>query len=50
MKPGIAIEQTLSGIPDFIGTKEVITVSPSGNGKVIPCWKCPKCGYSTKRG
>ena len=46
MKKGIALEQTYDGIPDFIGSKEVVTVSPSGSGKLIECWKCPKCGYS----
>jgi hypothetical protein len=50
MKAGIAIEQTWSGIPDFLGSKDVVTISPSGSGKVIPCWKCPICGYSVTRG
>jgi hypothetical protein len=46
LKKGIAIEQTYTGIPDFFGSKEIVTISPGGNGKLIPCLKCPKCGYS----
>ena len=46
LKKGIAIEQTWTGSPDFIGSKDVVTLSPGGSGKVIGCWKCSKCGYS----
>jgi len=47
MKEGQAIEQTwTSGIPDFIGESRGITMSLGGSGKVINCWKCPKCGHS----
>ena len=46
MKEGIAIQQTYTeGSPDFIGG-DIVTVSPGGAGKLIPCLKCPKCGYS----
>jgi ssDNA-binding Zn-finger/Zn-ribbon topoisomerase 1 len=45
LKVGIAIENTLRGIPDFIG-KEVCTISPGGSGKLISCHKCPNCGKS----
>jgi DNA-directed RNA polymerase subunit RPC12/RpoP len=46
LKKGIAIEQTFSGMPDFLSSKDVVTLSLGGSGKVINCWKCPKCGYS----
>jgi hypothetical protein len=45
MQPGVAIEQTLVGIADFIGG-ECCTVSPGGKGKLIECSKCPECGWS----
>lgn len=45
MKPGVAMQQTYRGIPDFIGG-EVMTVSPGGPGKLVTCLKCPECGYS----
>ena len=46
MKKGIALQEGYSGIPDFIGSKEVVTMSPSGNSKLVNVWKCPKCGES----
>lgn len=46
MKPGQAIEETLVGVPDFIGSKGVCTVSPGGKGKLVDCWKCSVCGFS----
>lgn len=46
MLPGIALEQTYGGHPDFIGG-EVVTMSPSGPGVVVACYKCPGCGFST---
>lgn len=46
MQPGVAIGQTLTGMPDFIGG-ECCTVSPGGPGKLIECLKCPECGWST---
>lgn len=45
MKPGKAIEQTYTGIPDFIGG-DVVTMSPGGPGRLIDCLKCVKCGWS----
>jgi hypothetical protein len=48
MKPGKALEDIMSGIPDFPG-HEVMTVSPSGRGKLIDCMKCEKCGYSVTK-
>jgi hypothetical protein len=37
--------QTYTGYPDFIGGK-CVTLSPGGPGRIVTCWKCPKCGYS----
>lgn len=45
MKPGIAIQQTVSGAPDFPGA-EAVTVSPGGTGRLIDCIKCEACGWS----
>lgn len=45
MKPGKAIAQTYSGTPDFPGG-EVVTMSPSGPGKLVDCVKCELCGFS----
>jgi hypothetical protein len=45
MQPGVAMGQTMTGIPDFIGG-EVCTVSPGGPGKLIECSKCQECGWS----
>ena len=45
MKPGKAIAATYTGIPDFPGG-EVCTVSAGGQGKLIDCMKCIKCGWS----
>jgi hypothetical protein len=48
LQPGIAIEQTWAGYPDFVGG-EVVTLSPGGPGRVVTCWKCPKCGHSVTK-
>lgn len=45
MTPGIALQQTYTGTPDFPGG-EVVTMSPGGPGRLINCLKCPGCGYS----
>lgn len=50
MQPGIATAQTLTGIGDFHGRDEAVTLSPGGPGKVIPCRKCPACGWSLTGG
>lgn len=42
---GQALAQTHTGSPDFIGGP-VVTLSYGGPGKIIPCLKCPTCGYS----
>lgn len=49
LKPGIAMQSTVTGISDFIGG-ECVTLSPGGPGKVIDCLKCPQCGYSVSKG
>jgi len=43
---GVALQQTLTGIPDFAGDEHPVTVSRGGPGKLIQCWKCPDCGKS----
>ena len=48
MKPGQALESTLVGEPDDIG--ECVTVSPGGQGKLVPCMKCAECGWSVTVG
>lgn len=46
---GVAIQETLTGVPDFPGGA-VATVSPGGPGRLVPCMKCVKCGYSLSVG
>lgn len=46
MKEGQAIKQTYTGMPDFIGDKHQVTLSPNGPGKLIQCLKCVGCGKS----
>jgi len=47
MVKGIGIEQTyVGGDPDFPGDVHSSTFSAGGPGKVVDCWKCPKCGWS----
>ena len=46
MEPGQALENILSGIPDFEGDGRICTVSPSGAAKLVDCLKCPTCGWS----
>lgn len=50
MLPGTAIQETLAGVPDFIGSNDVVTLSPGGNGKLVECLKCPQCGRSVTKG
>lgn len=45
MRIGKAIEQTLTGIPDF-SSGEIVTMSPGGQGVLIDCIKCALCGWS----
>lgn len=47
MVQGKAIEQTLvGGALDFSSDTQAITLSAGGPGRLIPCWKCPRCGHS----
>lgn len=50
MKPGIAMGQTATGLPDFPGDKHCVTVSAGGPGVLIDCMKCVDCGFSTTEG
>lgn len=47
MVPGVALENTWVGMPDFIGDSHPMTVHPGGTGKLVACLKCPRCGWST---
>lgn len=47
MKQGLAIEQTFTGMPDFPGCRDVVTLSAGGPGRLIGCMKCVDCGWST---
>lgn len=49
MKGGVAMQETLTGTPDFPGGA-ISTVSPGGPGRLIPCVKCVRCGYSLSIG
>lgn len=47
MTAGRALAQTfVAGMPDFPGDTHASTFSAGGPGKMIDCWKCPKCGRS----
>jgi hypothetical protein len=45
MVDGKALIDVYGGIPDFIGG-DVVTVSPTGNAKMVHCLKCETCGHS----
>jgi hypothetical protein len=48
MTEGKALAQTITaGAPDFHGS-DVVTFSAGGPGRIVPCWKCPKCGRSVE--
>lgn len=49
MQPGVALEQTYGGTPEWPGA-DVVTMSTGGPGKLIDCLKCPICGFSTTKG
>lgn len=46
LKRGVVLINQLSGMSDFIGDDEVVTVSFSGKAKLVEAIKCKKCGYS----
>lgn len=50
MRPGIAMGQTYTGIPDFPGDTHATTFSPGGPGVLVPCSKCATCGWSVTGG
>ena len=46
MLRGHALQNTLTGYPDFAGDDSPVTISRTGPAQVVPCIKCIKCGYS----
>jgi hypothetical protein len=46
MVRGHALQNTLSGSPDFPGGDQLVTLSRTGPAQVVPCLKCVRCGYS----
>jgi hypothetical protein len=50
MRPGKAIENTLTGAPEFIDGPPIVTMSSGGPGKLIDCLKCLECGWSIYTG
>lgn len=45
MLHGVALENTTTGSPDFIGG-DVVTMSASGLAQMVDCLKCEWCGHS----
>lgn len=51
MRPGTAIVNKMTGISDFIGSKDVVTLSPDPKQPVmVDCLKCTRCGWSVTHG
>ena len=50
MRPGVALESTVVGSPDFVGDDAVVTYSPGGPGRMVKCMKCKACGWSVTTG
>ena len=46
MREGIALHNTLSGIPDFDTHGDVCTISYSGEAVIRKIMKCIGCGHS----
>ena len=46
MKKGMAIQNKLTGLPDFGGDKSAVTLSRNGPPEMCDVWKCPSCGHS----
>lgn len=49
MIPSKALDQILSGVPDFPNDKQPVTLSPSGRARLIDCEKCSQCGWSVSK-
>lgn len=52
LEPGTALMNSLVGHPDFpgdTGKEDGCTVSASGPAGLVPCLKCPRCGWSIGR-
>lgn len=49
LRPGIAMQSTFTGRPDF-ADGEVVTMSPGGPGRIVRCMKCVACGSSVAMG
>ena len=50
MKRGIALKNIITGIPDFVGSSEVCTMSYGPDALIIPVLKCERCGRSVPIG
>lgn len=46
MAPRYAMQSTVSGTPDL---GSVVTWSPGGPGRLVPCWSCLVCGRQVGR-
>jgi len=49
MKRGVALENIMSGIPDFHDQRLAVTLSPTGRARLVGCLKCETCGYSVSK-
>lgn len=49
MRPGVAMQSTLTGSPDFAGGRAV-TMSHGAPGRMVRCLKCASCGSSVALG
>ena len=49
MEAGVAIQQTYTGIPDFAGDAQPVTISIGDKGNLVECLKCPVCGWSVTK-
>lgn len=46
MEIGKALLNIYGGYSDFWGDDRAVTMSPTGQAKLVDVWKCPVCGYS----
>lgn len=49
MLPGKALQSMLGGVGDFHDGDNVVTLSPTGEARLIDCLKCPACGWSVTK-